>query len=66
MVKKGGYGEDFTKVKINTYENLPLNKRLKLHMLTITVRCCFEEDGEFYPELSLDDCFYELQAAYKC
>ena len=66
MVKKGEYGEDFTKVKINTYENLPLNKPLKLHMLTITVRCCFEEDGEFYPELSLDDCFYELQATYKC
>ena len=60
MVKKGEYGKDCMKIKFNTYENLPLNKPLKLHMLTITVRWCFEEDGEFYPELSLDDCFYEL------
>ena len=60
MVNKGEYGEDFTKTKINTYENLPLNKPLKLHMLTITVRCSFEEDGEFYPELSLDNCLYKL------
>ena len=60
MVNKGEYGEDFTKIKINKYKNLPLNKPLKLHMLTITVRCSFEEDGEFYPELSLGNCLYEL------
>ena len=60
MVKKGEYGEDFMKIKFNTYDNLPLNKPLKLHMLTITVRCIFEENGEFYPQLSLDDCLYEF------
>ena len=60
MVKKGEYGEDCMKIKFNTYENLPLKKPLKLHMLTITVRCIFEEDGEFYPQLPLDDCLYEL------
>ena len=60
MVKKGEYGKDCMKIKFNTYENLPLNKPLKLHMLTITVRCIFEEDGEFYPQLSLGDCLYEL------
>ena len=48
------------KIKFNTYENLPLNKPLKLHMLAITVRCIFEENGEFYPQLSLDDCLYEF------
>ena len=60
MVNKGEYSEDFTKIKINTYENLPLNKPLKLHLLTITVRCSFEEDGEFYAEFSLGDSLYEL------
>ena len=47
MVKKGEYGEDFMKIKFNTYDNLPLNKPLKLRMLTITVRCIFEEHSEF-------------------
>ena len=30
-------------------DNLPLNKQLKLHMLTITVRSVFKQDGKFYP-----------------
>ena len=58
--KKGEYGKDFMKIKFNTYDNLPLNKPLKLHMLTIIVRCIFEEDGKFYPQLYLDDCLYEV------
>ena len=48
------------KIKFNTDDNLPLNKPLKLHLLTIIVRCIFEEDGKFYPQLYLDDCLYEL------
>ena len=48
------------KIKFNTDDNLPLNKQLKLHMLTITLRSVFEEDGKFYLQLYLDDCLYEL------
>ena len=58
--KKGEYGKDFMKIKFNTVDNLPLNKPLKQDLLTIIVRCIFEEDGEFYPQLYLDDCLYEL------
>ena len=58
--KKGEYGKDFMKIKFNTDDNLPLNKPLKLHLLTIIVRCIFEEDGKFYPQLYLDDCLYEV------
>ena len=36
--KKGEYGKDFMKIKFNTDDNLPLNKPLKLHLLTIIVR----------------------------
>ena len=39
--KKGEYGKDFMKIKFNTYDNLPLNKPLKLQMLTMVVRCIF-------------------------
>ena len=61
--KKGEYNKDFMKIKFNTDDNLPLNKPLKLHLLTIIVRCIFEEDGKFYPQLYLDDCLYELRVA---
>ena len=39
------------KIKLDTDDNLPLNKQLKLHMLTIIVRSVFEEDDKFYPQL---------------
>ena len=61
--KKYIYSKDFMKIKFNTDDNLPLNKPLKLHLLTIIVRCIFEEDGKFYPQLYLDDCLYELRVA---
>ena len=48
------------KIKSTTNDNLPLNKPLKLHLLTIIIRCTFEEDGKFYPQLYFDDCLHEL------
>ena len=48
------------KIKFDTDDNLPLNKQLKLCMLTIIVRSVFEEDGKFYPQVYLDECSYEL------
>ena len=34
----GEYEKDFMKIKINADDNLPLNKPLKLHNMTITIR----------------------------
>ena len=59
--KKDEYVKDFMKIKSNTNDNLPLNKPLKLHLLTIIVRFIFKEDGQFYPQLYLDDCLCELR-----
>ena len=59
-VKKGEYGKDFMKIKFNTDDNLTLNTPLRLHLLTIIVRCIFERDGKFYRQLYLDDSLYEL------
>ena len=39
--KKGEYSKDFMKIKFNTDDILPLNKPLKLHLLTIIVRRLF-------------------------
>ena len=37
-----------------------MNKPLRLHLLTIIVRCAFSEGGKFYSQLFLDDVLYEL------
>ena len=58
--KFGEYEKDCMKIKFNSDDNLPLNKILKLHMLTIIVRSFFEEDGKYYPQVFLDECLYEV------
>ena len=62
--KKGEYGKDFMKIKFDTEDNLPLNKQLKLHMMTIIVRSVFEEGGKLYLQVFLDDALYDLQKCY--
>ena len=56
--KSGEYKKDYMKIKFNSDDDLPLNKLLKLHNLTIIVRSVFEEDGKYYPQLFLDECLY--------
>ena len=58
--KEGEYGNDFMKIKFDTDYNLPLNKQLKMHMLTIVVRSVFQEDGKFYPQIYLDECSHDV------
>ena len=47
------------KIKFNSDDDLPLNKQLKFHNMTITIRSVFE-DGKLYPQVFLDDTLYEL------
>ena len=54
------YEKDFMKIKFDSDNNLPLNKPLKFHMMTIIIRSVFEEDGKLYPQVFLDDTLYEL------
>ena len=58
--KENDYGKDYMKIKFNSDDDLPLNKPLKFHLMTITIRSIFEEDGKLYPQLFLDDTLYEL------
>ena len=44
------------KIKFGTDDDLPLNKQLKLHILTIVVRSVFQADGKFYPQIYLNEC----------
>ena len=48
------------KIKFNSDDDLPLNKPLKFHNMTITIISVFEEDGKLYVQASIDDTLYEL------
>ena len=39
------------KIKFNSNDNLSLNKPLKFHLMTITIRSVFDEDGKLYPQV---------------
>ena len=58
--KENDYRKDYMKIKFNSDNDLSLNKPLKFHLMTITIRCIFSEDGKLYPQLFLDDTLYEL------
>ena len=54
------YEKKYIKIKFNSDDKLPLNKPLKFHNMTITIRSVFKEDGKLYPQVFLDDTLYEL------
>ena len=57
---KCDYEKDFMKIEFNSDHDLPLNKPLKFHSMTVIIRSAFEEDGKLHPQVFLDDALYEL------
>ena len=53
------YSKDYTKIKFNSDDNLPLNKPLHFYNMTVTIRCVFSEDTKLYPQVFLDDALYK-------
>ena len=56
--KEKDYEKDYMKTKFNSDDDLPLNKLLKFHAITIIIRFIFE-DGKLYPQDFFDDTLYE-------
>ena len=54
------YEKGLMNIKFNSDDDLPLNKPLKFHMMTVVIRSVFEEDGKLYLQGFLDDTLYEL------
>ena len=54
------YTKDYTKIKFNSDDNLPLNKPLKFYQMTITIRCVISEENKLYPQVFLDGAFHSL------
>ena len=47
-VEENDYQKDYVKIKPNSDDDLPLNKPLKFHEMTIIIRSVFEEDDKLY------------------
>ena len=58
--KKIEYEKDFKKIRFESNDDLPMNKPIKLILLTIIITCVFSEDDIFYPQLFLDDAIYDV------
>ena len=54
------YEKDYMKFKFNSDDYLPLNELLKFRLMIIPIRYVFEEYGKLYPQVFLDDTWYEL------
>ena len=55
------YEKNYAGIRVNTNDDLPLNKPLKFPTLTIIIRCVFQEGEKLYPQIYLDECLYELR-----
>ena len=58
--ENGEYEKDFKKNKFSTDDNIPFNKVIYFPTATVIIRCNFERNGIFYPEVNLDDCLYQI------
>ena len=58
--KENDYGKDCMKIKFKSDSDLPLNKPLKFHVMTIIIRSVFEVGGQLYPQVFLHDILYKL------
>ena len=57
MVEKNCFmkKKNYARTGINTDEGLLLNKPLKVTILSIIIRCVFQEEEKLYPQIYLDE-----------
>ena len=48
------------KNKFDSNHDLPLNKTIKIHNVTIIVRAIFYENNKYYPQVLLEECLYKI------
>ena len=54
------HGKNYSRIGINTDDNLPLNKQLKFPTLTIIIKCVLQKGEKLFPQIYLDKCLYEI------
>ena len=56
----GDCDEKCIKIKLNSDDEVPLNKTIEFSSIIIVVRAVFYENNKYYPQGFLDECLYEL------
>ena len=46
------------RIKFESNDNLPIGNIVNMHQVTINIRSVFAQNGNFYPQLFLDDALY--------
>ena len=54
------FDDDFDKIRFVADDNLPLGKLIYFPTITVAIRCVFKQGDIFYPQVYLDDAFYQL------
>ena len=54
------YDRNLKRIKFECDDNLPLDKLLKLHRLVLIIRHVIEINEKYYPQIFLENCFYEV------
>ena len=49
------------KIKINSDDELPLNRTIEIPSMTIVLRAIFLGNNKYYPEVFLADCLFKIQ-----
>ena len=54
------YEKNYTRIEVNTDDDLPLNVSLKFPTLIIIIRWVIQKSTKLCPQIYLDECLYEL------
>ena len=54
------YVKNYCKIGINTEDDLPLKESLKFLTLTVNINLILQANNKLYPQIYLDERFYEL------
>ena len=54
------YDKNYARIRVDTDDDIPMNKQIKCPMLTIIIRCIFQEGEKLYPQIYLDEYLYEF------
>ena len=55
------YKNDFIKIRVDSYDDLPLHKILCFSVLNILCESVFQIENEYYPQIYINKCEYEYE-----
>ena len=56
--------KDYNKLRFSSNLDLPLYTLIESRALTLSINCVIEKDGKYYPEIYLDEGFYNNYIYY--